>query len=127
MAFLHEHGDAVEADFLRYYGLDIQADLGTERVTWRRLKALIGQLPRGSATARSMHGAAADWGPVEHLAAVQADLLAAANWQRAGKKNAPRPKPIPRPGIKPAGERHRGTPRPVREVRRILDRTCRGR
>lgn len=26
------------------------------------------------------------------------DLLAGANWQRAGKKGAPRPKPVPRPG-----------------------------
>ena len=37
------------------------------------------------------------WGVSEYLLAQAVDLLAGANWQRAGKKSAPRPKPIPRP------------------------------
>lgn len=42
-----------------------------------------------------MHGAR--WGVAEQLLAMVADSLAQGNWQRAGKKSAPRPKPIPRP------------------------------
>lgn len=40
------------------------------------------------------------WGPAEYLLALIADELAIANWQRQGKKGAPRPKPLPRPGDK---------------------------
>lgn len=57
---------------------------------------LIEQLPPGSAFARSLYGEAATWTPAAYLAAVVADLLASANWQRGGGKG-PRPKPIPRP------------------------------
>jgi hypothetical protein len=35
-----------------------------------------------------------DWTLAEHLAAIQVDLLAGGNWQRAGKRGAPKPKPI---------------------------------
>jgi hypothetical protein len=37
-----------------------------------------------------------------HLAAAQVDAVNVGNWQRAGKKGAKRPKPIPRPGVKAA-------------------------
>lgn len=47
---------------------------------------------------RSVHGPTADWSATEHLLAVVADLLAAANWQRGGDKKKQRPKPLPRPG-----------------------------
>lgn len=47
---------------------------------------------------RSVHGPVADWNASDHLLAVVADLLAAANWQRGGDKKKPRPKPLPRPG-----------------------------
>lgn len=40
------------------------------------------------------------WGPAEHLMATVIDSLAVGNWQRSGDKNAPRPKPVPRPGAK---------------------------
>jgi hypothetical protein len=56
--------------------------------------------PRESALYRDMHPEYAEWGVVEHLLATTVDALHAANWQRAGKKNAPRPKPVKRPGIK---------------------------
>lgn len=49
------------------------------------------------------------WELTDTLLAHIADLLAGANWQRAGNKNAPRPKPIPRPGVKPHGEKRLGT------------------
>ncbi len=56
-------------------------------------------LPRESATmlAVAPKQEAELWGVSEYLLAQAVDLLAGANWQRAGKKSAPRPKPIPRP------------------------------
>jgi hypothetical protein len=46
---------------------------------------------------RARHGEA-EWGHTEHLLASALDLLAEANWQRAGDKKQPHPKPFPRPG-----------------------------
>lgn len=57
---------------------------------------------------RSILGAEADWGSVEHLTAAVIDLLRVGNWQRAGNKRAPRPKPIPRPGEGRPGEERIG-------------------
>lgn len=39
----------------------------------------------------------AAWSSEAHLMANVIDLLQAANWQRGGDNNAPRPKPIARP------------------------------
>lgn len=39
------------------------------------------------------------WGDVEHLLADVVDALWGANWQRAGDKRAPRPKPRVRPHL----------------------------
>lgn len=59
-------------------------------------------LPRTSATVRATLGDAAEWSTTDHLLALVADLLAAANWQRGGGKGK-RPKPIERPGVKVPG------------------------
>lgn len=56
--------------------------------------------PRESAVFRDLHPEFAEWGVVEHLLAGAVDALNVANWQRVGKKNAPRPKPVKRPGLK---------------------------
>lgn len=42
------------------------------------------------------------WTLDAHLAALEVDALHVGNWQRAGRKGARRPKPIPRPGVKQA-------------------------
>ena len=47
---------------------------------------------------RAINGEAARWGDTEHLLAAMVDLLAGANWQRAGDKRRPAPEPITRPG-----------------------------
>lgn len=60
---------------------------------------LVAYLPRESATALERMGEVALWGPAEAMLAATVDLLQAANWQRGGNKNAPRPKPWPRPGV----------------------------
>ena len=72
------------------------ADLGTHRLTWRRLGLLIRHLPDGSATMRAFHGPLASWGVTEHLLAGVVDVLQGANWQRSGGKGR-KPKPLDRP------------------------------
>ena len=61
------------------------------------------------------------WTVDQHLLASIVDLLAAANWQRAGNRKNPRPKPLPRPGQK---TRHPITrkprPRSIEEIDRIM-------
>jgi hypothetical protein len=49
------------------------------------------------------------WGEDTHLLASIFDVLAMANWQRQGKANAPRPKPLPRPGVKASKDKRLGT------------------
>lgn len=52
-------------------------------------------------------GDSASW-PIEaHLLAVLLDATNVANWQRSGKRNAPKPKPVQRPGQRQPG-RHIG-------------------
>lgn len=48
-----------------------------------------------SATCRAMHGER--WELTDQLLATVVDVLQVANWQRQGKKNAPRPKRLKRP------------------------------
>lgn len=78
-------------------------------------------LPSEAATVRAQ-APQFEWGTTDYLLALIADLLAAANWQRAGSRRAPRPKPIPRPGATARGRRigrhHR--PRSVEDIDRIM-------
>jgi hypothetical protein len=74
--------------------------LPSGRLSWRRLGVLVRQLPQESATWRSIDPEAAMWTLDAHLAALQVDAVHVGNWQRAGKKGARRPKPVPRPGVK---------------------------
>jgi hypothetical protein len=69
------------------------------------LGVLLRHLPRESATIRELGGDAVVWDEDTHLLASIVDLLALGNWQRQGRANAQRPKPIPRPGAKPAEDR----------------------
>ncbi len=100
VAYLREHGEAVEADLQRFYGVRL-SDLTTGRLTWRRLRVLLSQLPRDSSVARAELGEQAEWGLSEHLQASIFDAVNAANWQRSGKGRPP--KPLPRPGLKKQG------------------------
>lgn len=94
----------MEGDLLRYWSIDLPRDLGTKRLTWRRLRLLIDQLPRDSATVRKLNPDA-EWTLNAHLLALLVDVANLANWQRMGDKNAERPKPIERPGNRPARSR----------------------
>ncbi|HEX6468495.1 MAG TPA: hypothetical protein VF069_05315 [Streptosporangiaceae bacterium] len=98
-----EHAEAIEADLLRYYGVDI-LDYHRGLLSARRLRVLVQHLPRDAALVRAVRGEAADWGPTEHLLAVAADELAIGNWLFASAHTAEsadrpeRPQPIRRPG-----------------------------
>lgn len=50
---LREHGEAIEADLLRYYQVDL-LDLYRGEMSWRRLRVLVRHLPLESATARAI-------------------------------------------------------------------------
>lgn len=95
---LTEYTGEVEADLQRFYGLQL-SDAYTGLLSWRRLLALITNLPEESALGRRRIG---PWGLVEQLLAATVDELRVANWQRAQmgtKERIKPPKQIPRPGV----------------------------
>ena len=69
--------------------------LGSERLTWGDLRAIVMHSGPKSALRRALGN---DWEVSDYLLATVVDLLALANWQRQGKKGAPKPRPVPRPG-----------------------------
>ena len=91
---LRNHGEALEADFQQYYGIDLTG-LWRNEVTPRRAMALARHLPFGCATWMEV-GTDAAWSTETHMLAHVIDLLNGANWQRGGAKGAA-PKPIDRP------------------------------
>lgn len=120
-ALLREHGAAVEADLQHHYGLAL-SDLATGRMTWRRLRVLVNGLPSTSNLAREVHGDDVAWSTGDHLLALQFDALQIANWQRSkdGSTGRNRPKPMPRPGLQPLGDRVGRTSRTPEEVKAYL-------
>jgi len=72
--------------------------LGTGRTTWSDVRAVVHSAGPDSAIARAIRGH--DWTQHTYFLADLIDLLAQANWQRQGKRNATRPKPVERPGSK---------------------------
>jgi hypothetical protein len=55
------------------------------------------------------------WGVTDYLLAAVVDLLANANWQRQGKKSAPKPRPIKRPGQAADGTKYGSKPIPIKD------------
>lgn len=112
----------MEADLQRYYGVAL-GDLFTGAMSWRRLRVLVDNLPRESATAARLHGEAVAWGAQEHLTATVIDTLNVSNWQRAqagSKTRIPRPKPVPRPGEKRKERRYGHTDLSADDVKALL-------
>jgi len=93
-----EHGEALEYDLIRH-GLRLR-QLGTPEFDWRDLLVIVKHLGPESATVRDALPEKAGWGLTEQLLAALVDAIQIGNWQRQGKAHAPRPKPIPRPGVK---------------------------
>lgn len=99
---------------MRYYRLDLQADLGTSRLPYRRLPILLAHLPRDSAYVQKVSGPVALWGQQEHLLAVVADAVAQLNHnyvQAHSKRKLPPLKPLPRPGVTAEGDDGKDTRR----------------
>ena len=92
---MREHGEAVEADFQRYYHLDL-LDLWRGLITPRKAAVLVTQLPAGAQTWVAC-GYDNAWTLTDHLTATLVDVLQIANWQRAGDSKAKRPTPVKRP------------------------------
>lgn len=90
-------------------------DVGTERLTWIDLRAILTHLPTSSAYVRERNGGQPVWTITDYLLAAAVDALQAGNWQRSGKRNAPKPKPVPRPGQAPVGEKYGSDPIPQSE------------
>ncbi|MFI1681458.1 hypothetical protein [Streptomyces sp. NPDC020607] len=101
--FVDEHAEALEADLLRFYGLDL-LDWHRGRLSSRRLALLIRHLPQEGAVARETEGEAAEWSVTDYLLAHVVDQLADANWMFATVNQdedadpLDPPSPIPRPG-----------------------------
>jgi len=106
---LNEQFDTIEADFQRFYGLDLgEACWGDNHVGVRRLMALIRGLPPESTLSRVTgdwwtegHELTASLVELTHAVAQASQLSAQTGWaQVAGKKQFPKPDPlkIPRPG-----------------------------
>jgi hypothetical protein len=81
LRLLDEHGDAIEADLLRFYRVDL-LDLYRGTLSPRRLGVLISALPAKSALVRALNGGEPPWSRLEHLIA---DL-----WSVFTKKDHPK-------------------------------------
>lgn len=79
-------------------------DLGVS-LSWRDLWVLVMRWQRtpGTALCEAVHGER--WSVEGQLLAHVIDLLEVGNWQRMGKKSAPKPKKFPRPWEKSKAQR----------------------
>ena len=80
-------------------------DLGTPRLWWDELRAVIVWAPEGSAIFRARTGDAAPWGVQENLLAAAVNTLRVMSWQLGGDEKAARPEPILPPGAEPDADR----------------------
>lgn len=97
------HFPQLEADFARYYQLDLPAAVwGDPPMSARRLATLTAELPPDSATARAAGGVPAGWGTAEELLATLVEVTHAGNamFHRVHSEKGARPMEpvrIPRP------------------------------
>lgn len=101
---LIEHWAPIEADFRRFYQLDLPAAIfGANPVSARQFGSLVQALPVDSALARALDPDHQEWRNTEELLAILAEVSHATYrllWAVNTKPNTPRPEPleIPRPG-----------------------------
>lgn len=115
---------------MRFYHIDLLADLGTDRLTWRRLAVLLRYLPREAAYVQAVGGPATQWSATEHLLAGVIDVVQVGNYltTRAHFKGNPDPpKPVRRPGDRPERSNRLGNRSYTKDqMRKILDRWRKG-
>lgn len=88
----HNHPLALERELI---GLGLRSrQVGTDGLTWRDLQAIVNHAEPGGPLANSLGYV---WTTDGYMLANIYDMLAEANWQRAGKSSDPHPKPIRRP------------------------------
>jgi hypothetical protein len=97
-------------------------DVGSTDFWWRDLLVFVQHVGRDSALYRSQNPDDSPWGLSEHLLAVVADAVIAANWMqsRDGQKNRNRPKPIQRPGVVPEKKTFGGKAESIDTIREWL-------
>lgn len=89
--------NAAEADFQRYYGIDLAHYIWVERASARRINALFQALGPDSASFRAQHPDDWAWGNEHELLAVNAELTDAlyrAFFRANSKTGASQPRPI---------------------------------
>ena len=109
-----EPGDLLIVDIL---------DVGTARLSWRRLWSLLSLLPPDSLYAQATVGEQATWSINDHLVATVVDALQVSNWLFASahsKQKVPMPQRVPRPGVT-ADRAATGTKHTQAQMRNILD------
>lgn len=112
---LSEHSEAIEADLLRYFSVDLM-DLWRGRLSYRRLSVLIRKLPGDSWTQTALRDAAetelvepvagpmrfGPWTLTNYQLAGLTDAVNALRYvtaRLAGQDKYPLPEPTPRPGM----------------------------
>lgn len=114
---MREHGDALEADFEHYYGIDI-VDVYRGHISARKASVLALNLPPGALTWQEV-GTDNAWTVGDFLLAEAVDALNIANYQRQGGKGE-RPEPTPRPAQ--LRERKEKRAREMERASRFLER-----
>lgn len=98
---MRDHTAAVEADFFRFYGLDVRG-VWTGKLTFRQVCNLILQLPDESALRKELGGPATIWSHTDYLLAGLIDEMKYQTWVMMKMKipdfKTEFPKPIRRPG-----------------------------
>jgi hypothetical protein len=121
--FVEDHRQAVEFELIKL-GLRWD-DIGTARLRWSLLLAIVQQSGLDSAIARDVHGALAiQWAPIlPQLIAALIDTTSVTNFylrQLGGDERATPPEPFPRPGVEPKVPEWSGTPRTMEEMDQLL-------
>ncbi len=114
---LSEHGEAIDADLQREYGLSVN-DWAAGRVSTRRMLGLIANLtPESTAWSRALSKASEGkpvkptsppdwwWTPERDFFATVVDLMRLDMWRTSDRdRRGPPPKPIPRPSTRSGAE-----------------------
>lgn len=99
-----QYGDELEADFFKFYHLDIALFTWTEGYSCDRAINLMKNLPIDSAFIQAINNLDnSGWSVTDHLLATVLDLQMLQIWQFSAansKKKPPKPKPFTRPGKK---------------------------